>query len=145
MERLTFRGQNGVAYIDSQKNGIWHEAEQKLAAYEDTGLTPDLVNKVNKRLAEYEISGLTSAEVSELAKAKAEGRLIILQISPKDKLYCWSAVGELQECEIQNIHISGTTIQYNITYSKYGEDDFGKIVFLSREQAEAALARKSHE
>ncbi len=65
MERLTYRDENGKAWANIKNNYTAREAQEfgrialeQLAAYEDSGLSPE--------------------EVQELAKAKADGRLKIL-------------------------------------------------------------------
>ena len=94
--------------------------------------------KVIDRLAAYEDSGLSPEEVQELAKAKADGRLKILPAKPGDIIYrpealqfCWVITKvEIYEDEIVFIDDSD-----NI-FRPY---DIGKTVFLTREEAEKAL------
>lgn len=65
MERLTYRDENGKAWANIKNNYTAREAQEfgrialeQLAAYEDSGLSPEQVQK--------------------LAKAKADGRLVVL-------------------------------------------------------------------
>ena len=46
MERLTIRNSDGS--VSQPTNLRWAEALEKLAEYEDTGLTPEEVNKVKE-------------------------------------------------------------------------------------------------
>ena len=95
-------------------------------------------DKQFSRLAAYEDSGLTPEQVQELAKAKADGRLKILPAKPCDIIYrpealqfCWMITKvEIYEDEIVFIDDSDNIFR---------PDDIGKTVFLTREEAEKAL------
>jgi hypothetical protein len=98
----------------------------------------DFVKNVFDRLAAYEDSGLSPDEVQELAKAKADGRLKILPAKPGDIIYrsealqfCWVITKvEIYEDEIVFIDDSDNIFRL---------DDIGKTVFLTRAEAEEAL------
>ena len=121
-ERLTKRDENGNAYYDwgclNRNHWVLGRHVDRLAAYEDSGLSPD--------------------EVQELAKAKADGRLKILPAKPGDIIYrpealqfCWVITKvEIYEDEIVFIDDSDNIFR---------PDDIGKTVFLTREAAEKAL------
>jgi len=68
-ERLTKRDENGNAYYDwgclNRNHWVLGRHVDRLAAYEDSGLSPD--------------------EVQELAKAKADGRLVVLPVKVGEK------------------------------------------------------------
>jgi len=71
MERLTYRGNNGVftgANIGEQI------ILKKLAAYEDTGLSPEEVTRAQQALSEIgtSIGGAVSELVAQIQKLKAE-------------------------------------------------------------------------
>jgi hypothetical protein len=91
-----------------------------------------------ERLAAYEDTGLSPEEVQELAKAKADGRLKILPAKPGDIIYrsealqfCWVITKvEIYEDEIVFIDDSDNIFRL---------DDIGKTVFLTCEEAEKAL------
>jgi hypothetical protein len=98
----------------------------------------DGLTEAINRLAAYEDSELSPDEVQELAKAKADGRLKILPAKPGDIIYrpealqfCWVITKvEIYEDEIVFIDDSDNIFR---------PDDIGKTVFLSREAAEKAL------
>jgi len=121
-ERLTKRDENGNAYYDW---GCLNRNHWALGRHVD-------------RLAAYEDSGLSPEEVQELAKAKADGRLKILPAKPGDIIYrpealqyCWVVIrAEIYEDEILFIDDSDNIFSF---------DDIGKTVFLTREAAEKAL------
>ena len=70
MDKLTYREYpSGKAYLNYGLDAIW---KKKLK-----NLRYDIIEKAVDRLAEYEDTGLSPAEVAELAQAKADGRLHI--------------------------------------------------------------------
>jgi len=122
-ERLTRRDKKGVVYAPAGKPPSYVEF---------TGISAD-------RLAAYEDSELSPEEVHELAKAKADERLWILPVKPGDIIYrpealqyCWMVIrAEICEDEILFIDDSDNIFSF---------DDIGKTVFLTREAAEKALS-----
>ena len=106
-----------------------------------------IVPKIYDRLATYEDSGLSPEEVQELVKAKAEGRLVVLPCKVGDSI--WLAISG----QIREYIFMGITQQYGYLPSLYGRqrfgkyedvgialvDSIGKTVFLSREAAEKAI------
>lgn len=104
----------------------------------------EILNDVFDRLAAYEDSGLSPEEVQELkvsvkicedcwnhAQAKAEGRLVVLPCKPETKVYrVWKVDG--REPVIDEYYAGLRFMVDNL-------DNFGKTVFLTREEAEKAL------
>lgn len=130
---------SGKAYLNYGLDAIW---KKKLK-----NLRYDIVEKAVDRLAEYEDSNLTPAEVVELAQAKADGRLIVLPCKVGDKVratvlrpyngHTNTIFGEV--IEIQPV----IRVRYNqCRHIDFIAPDFGKTVFLTREEAEAALAKE---
>lgn len=110
---------------------------ERLKAYEDTGLTPEEVE--NLQAAESlrdkaqitKVFGLTAERVHELAKADAEGRLIVLPVKEGTKV--WRLLPRLNSApEIKEMYFNLFSMQ---------PEDFGKTIFLTRGEAEAALAK----
>ena len=104
---------------------------------------------VADRLAEYEDTGLSPAEVAELVQAKADGRLVVLPVSVGDTVYCiHNSCIEL--CKVEAVHFALRSyirlkpfkqpylVYHSICYTPL-LSSFGKIVFLTREEAEKAL------
>ena len=112
----------------------------RLAAYEDTGLTPE------------ELVGLRDNEVipehwRELFIAECEGRLIVLPCKVGDTVYM-IVDGKIYTSEVYHITYSdyyGKVI--GTVWTKSGVcayfDHFGKCAFHTREEAEAALEGKN--
>lgn len=80
-------------------------------------------------LADYEDTGLTPEQVAAYAKAEAEGRLIMLPCKVGTKVFWIANDDEFRDY----YYIESSDFRLNML------PDFGKIVFLTREEAEAAL------
>ena len=133
IERLTNRTDGGIAYTKIPAN------ESNMV-----GVGECYTGRIIDHLAAYDNSGLSPQEVQELAKAKAEGRLVVLpcKIGKKVYRYCNDAINE---GTIRNILLNVKTGEIGLEYemptcytcSRSGT--LGKNVFLTREEAEKAL------
>jgi hypothetical protein len=169
IKRLTERGEQGnVFYPECFKrcDGVGCSSDcdscdfsdailYKLAAYEDTGLTPedcaskwDMENECNIR--DTEISSI-KAELDAYHQAEEQGLLVKLPCKIGNTIY------DIYE-SIENRN-SPETIEYKAKTIEIGKDkhgiyfvidntilrtdDFGKTVFLTKEEAEAALKKGS--
>lgn len=128
-----------------------------LAAYEDTGLTPESVealklSMMGKAITEIkEFNGLPVDRLRELAEADKDGRLVALPVKPvltpilssmlyiiedgdiyEDALH-EAVVGMSENGEMNVVY---TTLSDQITFE---QADIGKTVFLTHEKAEKAL------
>lgn len=122
------------------------EVVNRLAAYEDSGLSPEEVQKLKKSDASKEQCTIDQHgeihrlrdELKRYKQAEQEGRLYNLPLKPGDTIYrpealqfCWVITNvEIYEDEIVFIDDSDNIFR---------PDDIGKTVFLSREEAEKAL------
>lgn len=149
MERLTYF-ENGHWRLDF--NGCQYRADfvDRLAAYEDTGLTP---GEVASLWAEWNamMSVLNSIggydRLRELAEADKEGRVAVLPCKVGATVYT-EFCGEIIEKYLGQFHVNGYTeprlwadIDCGWTSTQHVRWDLavGKTVFLNREEAEAAL------
>lgn len=164
MERLTNKRE-----ADAQREGyerrlangyqrsIPVERFLRLAAYEDTGLSPESVevlklSMMGKAISEIkEFNRLPIARMRELAEADKGGRLVVLPVKPvltpilSSMLYIIED-GDIYEDALYEAVVgmseSGKT---NVVYTTLSEEtifeqaDIGKTVFLTREKAEKAL------
>ena len=93
MERLTYRDKDGFPMM-KKRGGFKQGGVERLAAYEDTGLTPENVealklSAMGKAIAEItEFDGLPIDRLRELAEADKEGRLFILPLEPGRSMLC---------------------------------------------------------
>ena len=123
-ERLTKRDENGNAYYDW---GCLNRNHWALGRHVD-------------RLAAYEDSGLTPEQVQELAKAKADGRLVVLPCKVGDSIYRPEGLKYSVFWTITNVTIYPDEIVFTDDSDNiFTLDDIGKTVFLTREDAEKAL------
>ena len=102
----------------------------------------DFVKNVFDRLAAYEDSNLSPEEVQELAKAKAEaeGRLVVLPCKAGDSIYRPEGLKYSVFWTITNVTIYPDEIVFTDDSDNiFTLDDIGKTVFLTREEAEKAL------
>lgn len=120
---------------------------ERLAAYEDTGLTPERCSEFARADAEGRYIVMRDAEqegvarLRELAKADNAGRLVVLPCKVGDKLYRVFD-GNISEHEVQNMKYFARQGRLGIDMTPFFPDAgkfIGKTVFMTREEAEKAL------
>lgn len=155
MERLTYF-ENGRWRLDF--NGCQYRAEfvDRLAAYEDTGLSPESVealklSMMGKAISEIkEFNGLPIDRLRELAEADKEGRVVVLPCKVGGTVWIAGSVRGVYGAKVRTFFVGnpsavrGTDGDGGIQMIRTTEcdvpiKDFGKTVFLTREEAEAAL------
>lgn len=167
MERFTKHLENAEVGVDCTKcKADWAKAHRgkdmgsctalycrnrlknRLAAYEDTGLTPEEVTALQKDWSTLctvigECGGIE--RVKELAEADKAGCVVVLPCKVGDTLFRVFA-GEILEHKVGNMRylaIQGRWDIYTTPFCSYVESSIGKTIFLTREEAEKALgARK---
>ena len=137
MERLTYRiYPSREACLAHGLDAIWSKKLKKLRY--------GIITKAVDRLAAYEDSGLSPEEVQKMAMAKAEGRLVVLPCKVGDTVYAVQG-GEIIQCEVTEITICKSGISFIRLFSTddrladFRYEHFQKTVFLTREEAEKAL------
>ncbi len=157
MERLTYRDKDGFPMM-KKRGGFKQGGVERLAAYEDTGLEPEEVLPKDKadeialklmRLADLE-SICSCTRLRELAEADKDGRLVVLPVKPvltptiSSMLYIIED-GEIYEDSLyEGIVGMSERGEMNVIYGtidalSFEQNDIGKTVFLTHEEAEAAL------
>ena len=147
MERLTFEGNfcDLAQCRDSacRQSGTCTQKQvgERLKAYEDAGLSPQACAEA--REIEETLSGCdySISRMVELMKADKDGRVIVLPAKKGDTLYAVTRFG-IEKRVVKEIAAP-------FFYNSYESSDraalptairnFGKTVFLSREEAEKAL------
>lgn len=157
MERLTERLRTGEVLMASDYEEKYTEQEwicvlqDRLAAYEDTGLTPEEVAALVKDWSDLctivgECGGID--RMRELAEADKDGRLVVLPCKAGDTVYEVTSRKTISEYRVKAIRVElfCTFIEWDIVAgfvdkSIFGVpvDEIGKTVFLTREEAEKAL------
>ena len=150
MERLTFEGnfceiarckEVKCPYdTDCSQKQVW----ERLKQYEDTGLSPIACEesaKIEKGLSE---GGYSTSRMVELMCADQEGRVIVLPCEVGHAAY-WVHNGIITDCRINRIQVNRKGVflclKSNKSHGAFRVDTcLGKTVFLTREEAEKALA-----
>jgi hypothetical protein len=155
MERLTFEGnfcdiarckEVKCPYdTDCSQKQVW----ERLKQYEDTKRTPEqiealeaaIMGKAVAQITEFE--GLPVARLRELAVADQEGRVVVLPCKRGDELwtYCNHPVKRVYSFTVSDVStLNGRTVLNTLGLGTIRPEDIGKTVFLTREEAEKALA-----
>lgn len=169
MERLTKRDTDGQTMMDCQKcKADWtgkhgkpmadctalycrNRLKDRLAAYEDTGLTPGEI----KSMQEEHFSGLEMAklhsalmELKKYQEADKDGRIVVPPCKVGDRLYEVTGRKTISVYKVRAIRVElfGLFIEWDIvegfvwqSLSGINAGEIGKTVFLTREEAEKAL------
>ena len=153
MERLTYFKDG---YWRVNFSGVQYQADfvDRLAAYEDTGLTPEeikapftedtMINLAAQAL------GVEPIRLRELAEADKDGRCVVLPCKVSDTVWIVGAVRKLYSAKVRTFfcgHPSavrgdddgGHIHMIRTTECDIPMQEFGKTVFLSREEAERAI------
>nr|DAZ27631.1 MAG TPA: hypothetical protein [Caudoviricetes sp.] len=153
MERLTEYEIVG-GHVHAVPTGDVDQAMMRLAAYEDTGLTPERCAEFARADAEGRYIVMRDAEqegvarLRELAKADKDGRLVVLPCKVGDRLYEVTGRKTISVYEVRAIRVElfGLFIEWDIvegfvwqSLSGINAGEIGKTVFLTREEAEKAL------
>ena len=148
MERLTYRDKDGFPMM-KKRGGFKQGGVERLAAYEDTGLEPEEVLPKDKadeialklmRLADLE-SICSYTRLRELAEADKDGRVVVRPCKVGDTLFRVFA-GEILEHKVRNMRYLAIQGRWDIDttpFCSYVESSIGKTIFLTREEAKAAL------
>ena len=121
----------------------------RLAAYEDTGLTPEEIKAPFTEDAMINLAaqalGVEPSRLRELAVADQGGRVIVLPCEVGHAAY-WVHNGIITDCHINRIQVNRKGVFLCLKNKKsHGafrvDTCLGKTVFLTREEAEKALAK----
>lgn len=127
---------------------------ERLAAYEDTGLTPEEIKKIGMETEAGCVKaiawtyGVDINRIRELAEADKDGCVIIVPCKVGDTVYEVTSRKTISEYRVKAIRVElfCTFIEWDIVAgfvdkSIFGVpvDEIGKTVFLAREEAEKAL------
>lgn len=124
---------------------------ERLAAYEDTGLTPEQCQNAKIIIESAFVDDTTKAErTRELLKADKDGRVVVLPCKVGDVVYGFHNGQTILPMVAKWVETSadGWTIAVQYTPMApnfYLFSDFGKTVFLTREEAEKALEAMKNE
>ena len=155
MERLTNKREADAQRKEYERriaNGyprnIPEERFLRLAAYEDTGLSPQACAEAGK--AEETLSGCnySISRMVELMKSDVEGRVLILPCKVGDMLYEVTGRKTISVYKVKAIRVElfSLFIEWDIVegfvwqyLNGINDNEIGKTVFLTREEAEKAM------
>jgi hypothetical protein len=105
------------------------------------------IKVIESILCPADASEITLGELKEMCKAKREGRVVELKVKPYETVYFIDegkiAKGEITRITFWENDSADIMIDGDDWYcTDYTTDDIGKTVFLTREAAEAALAKE---
>lgn len=134
MERLTYRDKDGFPMM-KKRGGFKQGGVERLAAYEDTERTPEEITAMQHTLDEYH------KVADPLLRAQAGGRLVVQPCKVGDKLYrvFYGEIFEHRVGSMKYFAIQGRWDIETYPFCSYVESSIGKTIFLTREEAEAAL------
>lgn len=140
MERLTYFKDG---YWRVNFSGVQYQADfvDRLAAYEDSGLSPEDAANLHAILRLGD--GMTLMRLRELAVADQEGRVIVPPCKRGDELwtYCNYPLKRVYSFTVSDVStLNGRTVLNTYGFGTIRPEDIGKTVFLTREEAEKALA-----
>ena len=140
MERLTTRIENYVFVSDE------HKAIERLAVYEDTGLTPEQILAMDEEYTKL------AKELGEYKRLEEQSRLIKLPIAIGETVYKLSHIFECEydyECKEEepfkcecNAFCEHESKVYRVIPRPFDISmlsEFGKTIFLTKAEAEKAL------
>ena len=158
LERLTSRNEDCVSV---NGHGLYHltmtevvQMADRLAAYEDTGLTPEeikapftedtMINLAAQAL------GVEPSRLRELTEADKDGRVVVLPCKVGDTVWIVGTVRKLYSAKVRTFFcghpsaVRGDDVDGHIHMIRTTECDipmqeFGKTVFLSRAEAERSM------
>ena len=143
MERLTFFKDG---YWRLNFSGVQYQADfvDRLAAYEDTGLTPEQVENAKTIIESAFAEDTSKAErIRKLLAADKDGRVVVLPCKVGDTVWRIVRDGEphITRDEVRDMYFADDMtpcvelVGGRVTFT----EKFGKTVFLSRAEAERAL------
>ena len=118
----------------------------RLAAYEDTGLTPEEIKAPFTEDAMINLAaqalGVEPSRIRELAEADKDGRVVVLPCRQGDELwtYCNHPVKRVYSFTVSDVStLNGRTVLNTLGLGTIRPEDISKTVFRTREEAERAL------
>ena len=159
MERLTrahYKASDGHYLVCSEmceredctaECGHFDEAIERLADYEDTGLSPQACVEAREIEAGLSAEDYSIHRMVELMRADKDGRLVVLPHCKLGDTVYWLHDKKITECRVYRIQESTKGVQIaiksTVSHGVFSVDDyFGKTIFLTREEAEKALGKK---
>ena len=161
MKRLTYRLEDQYRnptdsiilesdLISLNSSEKWKKVLSRLAAYEDTGLEPEEIEKamdiVKSAVSAFEDFGVD--RLAELAQADREGRCVVLPCKKGDTVWriVHDATPHITKDRCTNIKVENKEVWVNLIGDRVmGGWNFGKLLFLNEKEAEVALKAREQD
>lgn len=149
MERLTYRDKDGFPMM-KKRGGFKQGGVERLAAYEDTGLTPQEVLSMKFEWCAM-MDALNSigggyTRLRELAEADRDGRLVVLPFTSGRTLLCEENIDSLRlmkDVKLAIRYCSGCGIVFYMGYDVFSDlVKQGRITAVSQEVEKVLEAMK---
>ena len=98
--RLTMRNSDGS--VSQPLNLNWAAALERLAAYEDTGLEPEVCAGYKKIEDLFVSNGMTFKHITELIQAEKDGRLVVLPCKVGQRAGVWRVAKRIWQDRISD-------------------------------------------
>lgn len=149
MERLTYDFCIGNTHCWQVKGADNFLCKDVCREQGDNGCEECPIKKAIDRLAAYEDT-MSLERAHELAQAEKDGRLVVLPCKVGDTVYEVNKRGFISTYQVISIHISSCSVLvgWNLVDGIYSNlngfevSALGKTVFLTHEEAEAALKKR---
>ena len=119
---------------------------ERLAAYEDIGLTPEEIKATFTEDAMINLAaqalGVEPSRLRELAEADKDGHVVVQPCRQGDELwtYCNHPVKRVYSFTVSDVStLNGRTVLNTLGLGTIRPEDIGKTVFRTREEAKKAL------
>jgi len=90
--------------------------------------------------------GVSVDRIGEICEAERDGRLVVLPCKVGDTVW-WLTGNRVVECRIHRIQINKhglyVVLKSGVVHGAFHDNEIGKTVFLTREEAEAALKERN--
>ena len=148
--KADWTGKHGKPMVDCTALYCRNRLKDRLAAYEETGLTPQACAEAREAGKVLSSCDISFRRLAELLSADRAGRLAVLPCKVGQRVFALLDTDKhISECEVKQIGM-GNKIGFiglepiGTRGREYGValNGFGKTVFLTREAAEKALEAK---
>lgn len=152
MERLTYRDKDGFPMM-KKRGGFNQEGVERLAAYEDTRMTPEACAEAREAGKVLSSCDISFGRLAELLTADRDGRLVVLPCKVGDTVWVarnpWTGklLKKPLDAYVNGMKMYSHGLYVNLLFDTrkingtrdYEINHIGKTVFLTREEGDKAL------
>ena len=147
--KADWTGKRGKPMVDCTALYCRNRLKDRLADHEDTERTPEEIDMDHEAAEQLRhlCRDCDLDRLEELAEADRDGRVVVRPCNVGDTLFRVFA-GEILEHKVRNMRYLAIQGRWDIDttpFCSYVESSIGKTIFLTREEAEAALEAMKNE